>query len=145
MHSVDKIDIMLKKYNDKKKKASFEFKKYIKPKKAIANHLSKPKIRNKKKESPVFVYIIKAIGTTFHKIGVSANPKKRLKDLQTGNPYKLMVKRRWKFPLKSTALITEKELHIYLSKHKCSGGKEWFRNDNNIINQIESLIAKEIR
>ena len=142
MHSVDKIGIMLKKYNDKNKKASFEFKKYIKPKKTIIKHRSNPKIKNKKVEYSAFVYIIKATGTTFYKIGVSVNPLKRAKDLQTANPYKLIVINKWRFQFKSDAFSVEKEIHIYLKKHKCLGGKEWFRNDNNVINKIKCLIEK---
>ena len=145
IHSVDKIGIMLKKYNDKNKKASFEFKKYIKPKKAIIKHRTNAKIKNKEVESPTFVYIIKATGTTSYKIGVSKSPINRLKDLQTANPCKLIIVNKWEFPLKSDAYKIEKELHIYLKEYRCLGGKEWFRNNNNIINEVKFLIAKEIR
>ena len=65
------------------------------------------------------------------KIGVSADPKARLKELQTGNP----------FPLKIAATIpghfaTEKELHNIFERFRMEG--EWFRYDGHLRACIES-------
>lgn len=64
------------------------------------------------------IYFIKALNTV--KIGYSANPEKRLKELQTGNSEKLEL------------LLTipgnkesEKAFHLYFDRARLNG--EWFR------------------
>ena len=102
-------------------------------------------IHEQSKEYPTFVYIIKVIGTSFYKIGISINPKKRLYSLQTANPHKLILVKKYKFQSKFEAISVEKEIHTYLKKHKCLGGKEWFCDEKNIIHRAKRLIEKRIR
>jgi hypothetical protein len=66
------------------------------------------------------IYFIKS--KKFVKIGVSSDPNSRLKELQTGNPFKLKI----------AATIpghfaTEKELHNIFERFRMEG--EWFRYD----------------
>lgn len=71
-----------------------------------------------------YVYMIQA-GYGGIKIGVSNNPEKRLKELQTSNhkPLHIVVK----FPFKNTndAYIFEKFLHERFAKYQMRG--EWFK------------------
>lgn len=69
------------------------------------------------------LYIIEA-DNNLYKIGISANPLRRLKQLQTGNGQKLKI-------LKTYAVenekITEKRLHAMLWQNQSiSGRTEWF-------------------
>jgi len=100
--------------------------------------------KTQKREQPTFVYIIKAIGTSFYKIGISINPQKRLYALQTANPNKLMIVKKYKFQSKLEATAVEKEMHRHLKKHICLGGTEWFRNEKNIIDQTKNLIEERL-
>jgi len=67
----------------------------------------------KKREYKIYLIHCKIIN--FYKIGISVNPQKRLKQLQTGTPYELSVVyiHESKFPFK-----VEKILHNSLSSKK---------------------------
>lgn len=59
------------------------------------------------------------------KIGVSDNPNRRLRELQTGSPYKL----RFEFVGEAengSADAIEVDAHFTLNPHKSPGGDEWF-------------------
>ena len=87
-----------------------------------------------------FVYIIKDTGFTHRcKIGITKNPKQRIKNLQTGNSNKL----EYIFILKVNSNIkssaVESEIHKYFKeKNQCVHG-EWFNFDND--DQIVSLAS----
>lgn len=75
------------------------------------------------------IYFIKAKKCV--KIGVAADPNARLKELQTGNPFKLKI----------AATIpghfaTEKELHRIFERFRLKG--EWFRYSGHLRACIES-------
>lgn len=67
------------------------------------------------------LYIIQSDVTGAFKVGRSKNVQKRLKQLQTGSPYKLKLI----LELKHQGYI-EKQLHEILKIHKCRKNGEWF-------------------
>lgn len=75
-----------------------------------------------------FIYLIHAEGTNLYKIGISNNPEKRLKSLQTANPYSLKLI----FSIKvKNAFDVEKILHRTFSYCKLNENSEeiigeWF-------------------
>jgi hypothetical protein len=71
-----------------------------------------------------YVYII-TNGEDF-KVGVSVNPKKRLKQLQTGNPKKLRLVAVFEVEKKDVFKM-EKEAHASISCWYMKSG-EWFKN-----------------
>jgi hypothetical protein len=68
-----------------------------------------------------FVYLIFSEETGIYKVGVSKNPSKRLKQLQTGNSEKLVLK--YKYESEYYNLI-EKYFHSMYTPQKKEG--EWF-------------------
>jgi len=59
------------------------------------------------------------------KIGISDNPRQRLKDLQTGSPYALKFEFVGETENGAAGQI-EVEAHFLLNQHKAPGGEEWF-------------------
>lgn len=80
-----------------------------------------------------FVYLIQSLENGYFKIGISKNPNKRLKQLQTGNSSELKLID--KYPTKHANII-EKSLQNYFSYSKKVG--EWFE-----IKLIESFSFHE--
>lgn len=81
------------------------------------------------------VYIMKA--GNFYKIGVSANPKKRLQALRIGNPdIKLICESK----LLQNAYAIESALHK--KYHNFALGREWFsiRDENKLIDDAYTII-----
>ena len=75
------------------------------------------------------------------KVGVSKNPKRRLKQLQTGNEHKLTLLYTEEFECKRIHLLRiEKAVHKELKKvsTKCMG--EWFFVDTEDITKIKNTI-----
>lgn len=70
-----------------------------------------------------YVYYIED-GHGHVKIGVSSEPEKRLKQCQTGNPYKLYIKNIERYNSCGDAYRREKELHNRFKKFRLCG--EWF-------------------
>jgi hypothetical protein len=58
-----------------------------------------------------------------YKLGISKDPKKRLKSLQTGHPYPLQIHHIEETHISMTKLL-ETTIHRHLKLHKTSG--EWF-------------------
>lgn len=83
-----------------------------------------------------FVYIIHAIGTSRIKIGHSVEPEKRLKELQTGSPYKLRLIESW-----PGTKADERRAHTCLSQYRQTG--EWFDVPPFIRLRIRELIANQ--
>lgn len=78
-----------------------------------------------------YVYFIKEIrhhhdpGNEYIKIGVSINPEKRLKMLQTANPRDLKIIIKLPIINKPQAYLAERVLHVKFRKGRVNG--EWFR------------------
>lgn len=87
----------------------------------------------------IYVYFITTDkkGNTPIKIGVSANPESRLKELQTGNPFKLIIIKTVPCLTKNAAHALESSLHelTRVTNKKMNG--EWFR----IYQPIDPLIG----
>ena len=120
MHPFDKIDIMLNKYNSQKNYVGY-------------------KKHNVWDIGYAYLYIINACGTGFYKIGISSNPNKRLKTLQTASPHSLKIIDKFKYR-RDKAYKLEQYLHKYFKSIKCKGGKEWFNINNEILSNIKCII-----
>lgn len=70
------------------------------------------------------LYIIRAKDTQYCKIGVSKDPKFRLRELQTSNPNPLVLV--MVYDTIKDAIRLEKSLHKTFSQSRCKG--EWFKN-----------------
>ena len=71
----------------------------------------------------MYIYIIQKARTPQYKIGISANPQRRLKALQTGNDAELYLA----FCVRAdNASSLEKRLHRCLFPFKCKHHSEWF-------------------
>lgn len=77
------------------------------------------------------VYIIQMGDFNIYKIGIADNPVKRIKQLQTGNPYKLKLVDSF---YKWNARQVELRIHKRYNKYKMEG--EWFKLSKK---QIETL------
>jgi len=78
----------------------------------------------------MFVYFIRCKVEMFCnpiKIGVSASPEKRLKALQTSNPFKLALLDCIRFPNEKQARAVEQKLHEIFQMRGMNG--EWFSGD----------------
>ena len=76
------------------------------------------------KKMSYYVYFIqKGYGSI--KIGVSDNPEKRLKQLQTGNHGSLFIIAKFPFETRREALSLEYDLHKMFKNDKING--EWFK------------------
>ena len=80
------------------------------------------------------IYFIKATVSQAIKIGYSANPEKRLSELQTGNPDKLLL-----LGTIRGNVDVEAQLHAQFVQHRLEG--EWFSGD--VIEKVLDLIAAD--
>jgi|SRR4051794_10521907 hypothetical protein len=72
-----------------------------------------------------YIYIITVAGTlTLVKIGISKDPWQRLKDLQTGNPFELVLFAVARVGTYATARALELAVHVTLAPFRLVG--EWF-------------------
>ena len=72
-----------------------------------------------------WVYMIAARETDLIKVGLSEDPSKRLKELQTGDPHQLIIEgQEWVHDMQKT----ETQLHHALRQYKSQlgGGTEWY-------------------
>jgi hypothetical protein len=97
------------------------------------------KIPDKKPNKPSeFIYVIGC--NEFVKIGIAGNVRKRLIELQVGNPYPLRLYGHWKA---GEAVKEEAALHALLSPHQERG--EWFKLPKVMMDRITmKLPGKEI-
>lgn len=86
-----------------------------------------------------YLYIIGNEVENICKIGISGNPSKRLKQLQTGCPYKLTILA----VVGSFDYESEKNLHNRYKDYRLNG--EWFRIKGEIRTIIEQSTPKEIK
>lgn len=77
------------------------------------------------------IYIIRAGNTNYYKIGFSTDADKRLKDLQTGCPFRL-----YKLVECEGNLTYEKMIHDYFNEYKCRNNGEWFEMDIDVLNNF---------
>lgn len=88
------------------------------------------------------VYVIHMDGTKFYKVGVGMNPKRRLKTLQTGNPYTLSLIKLIPCRSREEAYELEQALHDYLDKYKNpynNSSSEWFYGKH-IVSMVEDFL-----
>ena len=71
-----------------------------------------------------YIYLIQKNTESIYKIGISDNPLKRVKQLQTGNSSRLHLIK--VFPVANARAI-EKRLHRLLMFYRCSPSGEWFK------------------
>lgn len=76
----------------------------------------------------------------YYKIGVAANPKIRLKELQTGNPFKLRIV---KTEPTASAFQLERRLHGAMASSRREG--EWFYSTPNHIIKTWHRIVRDFR
>ena len=79
-----------------------------------------------------YVYLIRSGESPVYKIGRSCQPKKRLKQLQTGHPVKLFlvhIIRCEEFPARKV----EKFLHSRFMYHRSRQNGEWFNLTEDIV------------
>jgi hypothetical protein len=70
------------------------------------------------------VYVIAASAEGPSKIGLAADPRKRLKDLQTANACHLRLHA--SEPIGIAAEAVERAVHRIMRRRRCPGGSEWF-------------------
>lgn len=88
--------------------------------KRLAHLAAKTGIAPRNVESPQWVYVIRCEG--FAKIGIAADPDKRLIELQVGNPFDLVLALKLR---SDNARRDERILHKLLRPHHHRG--EWFK------------------
>jgi hypothetical protein len=91
----------------------------------------------------VYVYVIVCIGTPFLKVGVSANPRKRVLAMQTGNPMPLKLAAVTAFSSSEIALQVESRMHFLLGSLNQSG--EWFQAGLPYVDEALKKAAKQVR
>lgn len=72
---------------------------------------------------PTYVYIV--VSGEFIKVGIAADPAKRVKGIRTGSPEGAVLYNSKLFPSLNAARYAEKRMHRQLWKVRQSG--EWFR------------------
>ena len=83
------------------------------------------------------LYIIQTDDEEYTKIGISKNPHKRLKQLQTGNPRKLNLMIH--YPVEGgDPYRIEKQIHEHFSRYRVEG--EWFQDLD--LDKIEKYIER---
>ena len=91
-----------------------------------------------KKTSPGSdLYIIQSAVTGAFKVGRSADPARRLKQLQTGSPYELRI-----VLVVKNGGSQEKDIHKCLVGYEGGGGSEWFHEKglSNIGDELYDLV-----
>lgn len=80
------------------------------------------------------LYTVKALGTQYHKIGITDNIERRLGELQNGNPNELHIEKIVEFQDRDTALKAERFVHSTLKMAGMHVRGEWFvlPGDNDI-------------
>jgi hypothetical protein len=84
----------------------------------------------------MYLYLVQQKGTNYFKVGVSGNVKRRLENLQSGNPHKLYIVRYWSILDKSIEALVHNVLAAYHVR------LEWFEIPDiaTILEHIERCI-----
>lgn len=86
-----------------------------------------------------FIYVIGGTNPPY-KVGISRDPNRRLKSLQTGHPYPLQVHFTKETEICKTKLL-EQVIHRHLKMYKTSG--EWFdMNLPDLVLQVEYAVMR---
>ena len=104
--------------------------------KLLIDYFNNPKYKNKKSDFLYFIYFIEN-KKMYTKIGITSDIDKRMKELQTGNPFKLLVKYIF---YDVNALNLEKEFHKIFENKKIRN--EWFMLDKNDFNFVHELMRE---
>lgn len=91
-----------------------------------------------------YIYIIKDLGNSnIYKIGVSKNPQKRVKQLQTGNCNSLELIFEILIDDKINAYEAEKIIHDYLKENKKWKHGEWFNltSDDDVVKIAKTMLT----
>lgn len=74
---------------------------------------------------PCYVYVIgRQAGANVCKVGISDNPEKRLRSLQSGSPHRLYIQDTLRLDSRADAIAVEAKAHEMMSPARMSG--EWF-------------------
>lgn len=76
-------------------------------------------------DNQTMVYILECNG--MFKVGISKNIKTRLKQVQCGNPYKVILKKAYSMAYHQLAFNAEKRIHDRLKKDNLHIRLEWFK------------------
>lgn len=99
-----------------------------------------------KGQEPVYVYLIASAGHTRGpvKIGISVDPRGRLRQHQTSCPHKLQV---YAMQRVENARAFEQRAHRIFAGVRCSGGTEWFGISVPIAREVlrNMLMGKVVR
>lgn len=88
-----------------------------------------------------YVYII-SDGTGYIKVGISANPENRKKQLQTSNPNKLEILFTEEFECNRNHLLKiEKNIHQELKRISKHMKGEWFYIEESQLQEIKNIIT----
>lgn len=86
-----------------------------------------------------YIYVIGSDNPPY-KVGISKNPERRLKNLQTGHPQKLRIHTLKETDSTKTKLL-ESAIHYHLRLHRTHG--EWFNMDlKNILLEVEYALMR---
>lgn len=91
-----------------------------------------------------YIYIMRDTGNkTLYKFGISKNPNKRNKQLQTGNPNKIELIFYTEIDDNINIKSAEKEIHNYLKENGFWQRGEWFciKDENRIVNIAKAILS----
>jgi hypothetical protein len=84
----------------------------------------------------MYVYIFRSVNSPLYKVGHSSDPDRRLKELQTGNPFKIEEYSRLQCSDATIARSIERFIMDRLSGRKSKGGNEWFKIDESALEAL---------
>jgi hypothetical protein len=86
----------------------------------------------------MYLYLIQQKGSSYFKVGISGNVKRRLENLQSGNPHKLYIVRYWKISDKGIETLVHNVLASYHIR------LEWFEIEDIsvVLALIETVIER---
>ena len=88
-------------------------------------------------EDTNYVYILRSGNSNNFKIGVSKNIEKRIKQFQTGSPYKISTYCYFEAPTRQQAFNCEYNLHKFFDSHKTDlMWGEWYRISKKELEQL---------
>jgi hypothetical protein len=89
------------------------------------------------------LYFVSAVGRNITKIGISADPRKRLAGLKTASPYPLALFASVCFEGRAQAERAERIIHAALADHRMSG--EWFAISAASALEVNDAVSDMIR
>ena len=89
------------------------------------------------------VYLISAQGLPDYKIGISADPKRRMYSIQSGNSRKLTYEKKAILPADDAEAL-ERLIHRDFQKHWSGGGREWYTLRKRHVNRIKRMMDQYI-